>query len=320
MTEIIKLDLKDRKILFELDRDARQSNSEIAKKVRLNKNTVNYKINRLVEEKVILGYYSTIDSARLGYFSFRVYLRFFNITPEREEEMIKWLKENKHVGVVSRIETIYDLGFMAWVKNVYDFDELWLEFKKKFRKYFWDEQVYVFTRVSHFKRKYLLEQQKQEEPEFIGDFKQVKYDELDMKILRILAENARTPLIEISSKLRTSPRTIAFRIKQLEKNKILRGYRVNINLQAIGYEYYKVNMILDNMDNYEKLLEFAQSHPNIIYIDRTISDLDFEIDVEIKGKQELLRLIDELRGKFNIRSAEICSFKEYLKLETIPQF
>ena len=70
---MINLDLKARKILLELDRNARQSNSEIAKKVRLNKNTVNYKINSLIDDKVILGYYATIDSARLGYFSFRVY-------------------------------------------------------------------------------------------------------------------------------------------------------------------------------------------------------------------------------------------------------
>jgi len=319
MTEIIKLDLKDRKILLELDKNSRQSNSEIAKKVRLNKNTVNYKINKLVENKVILGYYSTIDSAKLGYFSFRVYLKFFNSTPEQEKEITDWLKSHKQVGVVSRIETIYDLGFMAWVKNVYEFDDLWLEFKKKFRKYFWNERVDVFTKVSHFKRKYLLEGHKTEEPEFIGNSSLVKYDELDMKILRILAENARMPLIEISSKLRTSPRTIAFRIKQLEKNKIIQGYRVNINLQSIGYEYYKLNMTLNNFEEYNKLLEFAQSHPNIIYIDRTISDLDFEIDVEIKGKTELLKLIDEIKSKFNIRSTEICSFKEYLKLETLPQ-
>jgi len=317
---MIELDLKDRKILVELDRNARQSNSEIAKKVRLNKNTVSYKINRLVEEKVILGYYAIIDSAKLGYFSFRVYLKFFNSTPEQEKEMISWLKEHKYVGVVSRIETIYDLGFMAWVKNVYDFDDLWFEFKKKFRKFFWNERVDVFTRVSHFKRKYLLEGQKSGDAEIIGDYSQVKYDELDAKILRLIAENARMPLIDIASRLRTSPRTIAFRIKQLEKNKVIRGYRANINLQSIGYEYYKINMILDEMTNYNKLLEYAQNHPNIIYIDRTISDLDFEVDVEIKGKTELLKLIEEIKAKFNIRSVEICSFKEYLKLETIPQF
>ena len=68
----MKLDLKDRKILYELDSNARQSNSGIAKKVGLNKNTVNYKINRMTEEGIITGYYTVVDSSRLGYFSIRV--------------------------------------------------------------------------------------------------------------------------------------------------------------------------------------------------------------------------------------------------------
>ena len=69
----LKIDMKDRKILYQLDINARQSISEIAKKVRLNKNTVKYRIERLEREGLILNYYTIIDNSRLGYFSFRVY-------------------------------------------------------------------------------------------------------------------------------------------------------------------------------------------------------------------------------------------------------
>ena len=43
---MVELDLKDKKILFELDFDARQSYSEIAKKVRLSKQVVEYRIKK----------------------------------------------------------------------------------------------------------------------------------------------------------------------------------------------------------------------------------------------------------------------------------
>ena len=135
--------------------------------------------------------------------------------------------------------------------------------------------------------------------------KVVEHDELDLKILKLLAKNARMPLIEISEKLKVPPRTIAFRMKKLEKNKVIQGYRVNINLTKIGYGYYKVNMILNDFKNYDKLFEFANNHPNIIYFDRTLSDLDFEIDVEVKNRQELLRLLSEVKSEFNIRNIEI---------------
>jgi len=314
----MKLDLKDKKLLYELDRNCRQSNSEIGRKIRVNKNTVSYKIKRLEDEQVISSYYAVIDNSKLGYFSFRSYLKFFNTKPEQEREVINWLVNDKRVGVVARIETVYDFIFMIWVKDVYEFDKFWLEFKKKFRKYFWNEKVDVFTSVYHFKRKYLLKGEKQESYEFIGENEIVEYDNLDLKILRLLAKNARMPLIEISEKLKTPPRTISFRIKKLEKNKVIQGYRVNINLKKIGYEYYKINMILDDFENYNKLFEFANNHPNITYFDRTLSNLDFEIDVEVKNKEELLKLLAEVKSKFNIRNIELLSFKEYYKLELLP--
>jgi DNA-binding Lrp family transcriptional regulator len=313
------LDLKDRKILFELDRDARQSISQIAKKVQLNKNTVNYKIKSLEKEGIISGYYAVIDNSKLGYFSFRVYLKFFNTTAEQEEEMINWLKNNKLVGVTNKIETVYDAGFMIWVKTIYEFDDFWLEFKKKFRKYFWNEKVHVFSKVWHFKRKYLLGERKYGEEEFVGSNEIAEYDELDMKILRMLSKNTKMPIIDMADILKAPERTIAFRIRQLEQKKIILSYRANINLEKIGYEYYKVNMILNDFDKYDEFLDFSKSHPNIIYIDRTLSELDFEIDVEIKNRQELMKLLNEIKHKFDVRDIEILTFKEYYKLELLPQ-
>lgn len=314
----VKLDLKDRKLLRELDRNSRQSNSEIGKKIRLNKNTINYKIKRLENGRVLLGYYAVIDNSKLGYFSFRIYLKFFNTNLEDEERVIKWLKEDERVGVVAKVESVYDLDFMIWVKNVYEFDRFWLEFKKKFRKHFWDEKVDVFTSVYHFKRKYLIEEKVHEDYEFIGENILIEYDELDLNILRLLSKNARMPLIDIADKLKTPPRTIAFRINRLEKSRVIQGYRININLRKIGYEYHKINMILNDFNDYDKLIEFSVNNPNIIYLDRTVGDLDFEIDVEVKDRRELLNLLAEAKEKFNIRNIEILTFKEYYKLELVP--
>lgn len=321
MNEEVKLDLKDRKILFELDRNSRQSNSEIAKKVGLNKNTVNYKINRMTQEGVIKGYYSVIDSSKMGYFGVRVYLKFRNTDAKKEEEMANWLKKNKFVGVVAKIETVYDLAFIAYVKDIYQWEEVLREFKKKFRKYFWEEHVSIFSKVYHYKRKYLLIGEKNTFKEFetIGGKEIIKYDELDLKILRILAENARIPLIEIAEKLKADDRTIAFRIKQMEKNKLIQGYRVTVALEKIGYEYYKINFMLNECSNYHEIFSFCENHLNVIYIDETLGDLDFEIDVEVKNRQELLDLIHQIKSKFDVRDTEVLNFKEYLKLETLPQ-
>jgi DNA-binding Lrp family transcriptional regulator len=321
MSEEIKLDLKDRKILFELDTNARQTNSQIARKVGLNKNTVNYKINRMTKEGIIAGYYSVIDSSRVGYFSVRVYAKFLNTTEVEEKRILDWLGNNKQVGVVNKIETIYDFGFMAYVRSIYEWEEVWNEFKRKFRKYFWQEQVDIFSKVHHYKRKYLLgKKDKPSNFETIGGKETEKVDDTDLKILSLLARDARISLVDLSFKLKTPVRTLASRIKNLEKKKVIQGYRLGLNLNKIGYEYYKLNFKLNNCSNYRELFAFSENHINVIYIDQTLGDFDFEIDVEVKNRLELLELINHIKANFEVREVEILFFKEYLKLETIPRF
>jgi len=50
---MVNIDLKDRKILYELDLNARQSLNEIGKKVGLNKDSVAYRIKRMEDEGII---------------------------------------------------------------------------------------------------------------------------------------------------------------------------------------------------------------------------------------------------------------------------
>jgi DNA-binding Lrp family transcriptional regulator len=316
---MFKLDLKDRKILYELDANSRQPVSRIAKRVRLNKSTVNYKIKQLENEGVISGYYAMIDNTKLGYLMFRVYLKFINTTPEKETEIIYWLRNNKAVGVVGRFEAVYDLIIMVWTKSVHEFDDFLFEFKKRFRGYIWQEKVHIYSKVWHFKRKYLLKEEKPQEHEFVGSNKVEDYDELDINILKLLSKKARMSVVEISEILKIPERTIAFRIRQLEKKHIIQGYRANINLEKIEYEYYKLNIILNNFSKYDELFNYARDHPNVTYIERTASELDFEIDVEIESKQALLRFVKDIKSKFGIRNVEIVPLQEYYKIESLPQ-
>ena len=84
-----------------------------------------------------------------------------------------------------------------------------------------------------------------------------------------------------------------------------------------GFEYYKLNFILNDCLKYDELENFCISHENVIYIDKTLEELDFEIDVEIKDRIELAKLISEIKEKYNVRNVEILAFNEYIKLESV---
>ena len=77
----IKLDKKDRQILYQLDLNARQNNTKIAKIVSLSKDAVGYRIKRLEHLGIIRGYNSVIDSAKLGYLWYRIFFNLMDMNP-----------------------------------------------------------------------------------------------------------------------------------------------------------------------------------------------------------------------------------------------
>ena len=58
---------------------ARQPLSAIAKKVGLSREVVNYRIKQLEEKKVVLGYYTVLDTAKLGLMYCRMFLKYRKI-------------------------------------------------------------------------------------------------------------------------------------------------------------------------------------------------------------------------------------------------
>ena len=50
---MVKIDLKDRKILYHLDLDARQSLTQVGKKVGLKKDVVAYRVQRMQKDGII---------------------------------------------------------------------------------------------------------------------------------------------------------------------------------------------------------------------------------------------------------------------------
>ncbi|MEM1545596.1 MAG: Lrp/AsnC family transcriptional regulator [Candidatus Methanomethylicia archaeon] len=64
--EKVKIDEIDYAILNILQEDCRTPLEEIARKIKIPKSTVHYRIKKLEERKIIEGYYAKIDAAKLG--------------------------------------------------------------------------------------------------------------------------------------------------------------------------------------------------------------------------------------------------------------
>ena len=299
---IMKIDLKDRKILYELDINSRQSYHNIAKNVGLSKDSVIYRIKKLQEEGIIKQFHTIIDVSKLNYISFRLYLKFQNSTLQQEEEIITFLKNQKIVTWIASIEGEYNLGIWIITKSIEEINQLWKELLSKYRDYIEKKWLTIFTKVSYYPRTFILENQKNyEEYVFITEPKLVNIDKIDLEILKIMAPDSRIPVLNISEKLNITPKTVTSRIKQLIKKKIIIGYRTMFDLEKIGYQYFKIHFNLRNLTEEEekKFRTYIKQLPNIIYDNEVLGGDDIEIEIQVRSLKELRIMIEEMKFKFS---------------------
>ncbi len=294
----LALDKKDRDLLYLLDVDGRLTYSQLAKRTKMSKQLVKYRIERLEKEGFIKGYFPMIDTSKLGYITFRLYLKFRNITPTKKEEIIEYLKKQKSIWAVVLISGKWDIALGISVKDIYGYYEVWEEILKKYLPNITDYKVSIYSPIYHYSKAYLVEKEDESKIRILGGNEKASFDELDINILKKLSKNARTSLVDISNELKQSAELISFRIKQLEKKGIIQGYRAMIDVEKFGYEFYKAEIRLSSYENINQILSFCHRHPNIYQTDKTIGGETIEIEFHVKSLKEMLAIIGELEKHF----------------------
>jgi Lrp/AsnC family transcriptional regulator, leucine-responsive regulatory protein len=314
---MIELDKKDRKILYQLDVNSRQSDSQIAKKVRLNKNTVRYRINRLVKANLIRNFVTLINPAKFGKSIFKIYLRLQDTTNETWNKIKNYLLSQEKVFWVSRYEGNWDIIVAVWSKSPYEFYKFYIEFTTKFAKVISNKQMTNQIEVPFFTRGYLSKTEGKIKCVWGGQIKEEKIDALDTKLLEALATNARMPATEIATKLKTTPRSIIYRIKDLIKKEIILAFSIQLNQSVIDYDYYKVIFHLKNSSQEDEFIDFCKKQGNILYYIKTLGPWELELELEVKNHKELNKIMNSIRERFSdmIKSYEPLLITEEYKGE-----
>lgn len=131
-------------------------------------------------------------------------------------------------------------------------------------------------------------------------------DEIDIEIIRILEENARTSFRTIAKKLGLSPMAIVKRIRKLERNGIIKKYTVMLDPNLMGYVcslciLIRVKAGYDPEDIGRKIAEYSQT-----YIVNVIAgDHDLAIISRCRNRDELkmyLSSINRIEGVERVNS------------------
>ncbi|MBT3814554.1 Lrp/AsnC family transcriptional regulator [Candidatus Woesearchaeota archaeon] len=295
----MKLDKKDLQILFELDQNSRQSINSIAKKTKLSRDVVNYRIKQLEKNKIISGYFALIDFNKLGYQAIRLYLELKNTTTELDEEIVAYFLKEKDVFTIYRTDGKFDLALGFLVKDLNVYQKVYENFLKKYRHYVINSGFSILTKYHHYNRNYLVEKKKYSDSVLsTGSVQEYSVDEKDLQLLQEISENARITLLELAKKLKMTATGVKYKLRNLEKNKVIVAYKLLIDQKKLGYEYYKVDLELEDINIIPSLNQFIIQHPNVIYQDIAVGGSDFEFDCELKSQEDFYKLINEIKSLF----------------------
>lgn len=316
----LNMDLKDKKLLYELSLNARMPLNKLAKKINASSATAFYRMNRLKEEKILLESQAIIDNSLLGFKGYRVYFSFSGATTEKEKEIVDWLIKQKQISILAQATGFIDAVLFCWTKSRLEFHNFVKEFKEKYCEYISIIEICNYMKVHHFARNYLVENSRNDSIITIGNSEEVQdYDETDLKILEVLSKDARATALEISGKIKIQPKTAIARIKKMEKSGIIKGYGITIDLSKIGYEYHKANIIFNKNINYEELLKFTAGLKNSVYVDETTTRWDYELNMEVKNAEERDKIINKIKDEFqSIKEVRYFKMGKFLKLTYIP--
>lgn len=319
------IDLKDRKILYELDLNCRQSNTQIGKKVGLSRKVVEYRIKRMENDGVIKNYWTEFNTFKLGYNCYRIYIVYQDVDIDKKNEIIEYFANLSNAWAVMSVKGAIDLDVMLWVKDSYEFNQFWNKTLDRYGKYFSESTISILSGGIAYKKTYLVSEETKEDNRvhFIlrSGGKTVEIDNIDFKIMNEIAVNSRIPLIELAKELRCSSQKVSSRINNLIEKGVILALRCSIDMSKLGFQNTVLDIYLKDHTQKNNLIQYMQNIPYIEYIIESIGWSDIGVELYTKNFEHLNEIIENIDMKFPgaIRKQDFWASKEYHRLRMLPE-
>ncbi len=248
---VAKIDRVDKTILSMLIQDSRASLSAIAKKARVSKPTIHYRISALEKEKIILDYVAFIDMRRLGY---SLYFILLETDMEHQEAIVKVIQTNPFVFAVIGLASPQNLMIATFARDTIHIHELlgsW-SLQKGVRSV-----SLLPVAVMEFIPYVIFGASKKSVKERTVI---AKVDGEDIKLLKALSMDSRQPLTTIAPKIGLSAEALAKRLNRLKEERIILSLFTNINIYRLSFQPYFVLVKLHRKELLSKIFSLVKNH------------------------------------------------------------
>jgi Lrp/AsnC family leucine-responsive transcriptional regulator len=117
-------------------------------------------------------------------------------------------------------------------------------------------------------------------------------DAINLRILTELQANPRLTMSELGRRVGLSAPAVTERVRRLEEQGVIRGYRLDVNPTALGLPIAAYVRIRPNPGQLPKLAELAQQIPEVVECYRVTGEDCFILKVYLPNLEQLDQILD----------------------------
>ena len=134
---------------------------------------------------------------------------------------------------------------------------------------------------------------------------QHQLDSLDKKILKMIAEDARVPFLEVARECNVSGAAIHQRIQKLTNLGVIKGSQFIIDPEKIGYETCAyVGLYLKDPGTFDTVVEELKKIPEVTECHYTTGNFDMFIKIYAHNNHHLLNIIHDQLQPLGLSSSQ----------------
>jgi Lrp/AsnC family transcriptional regulator for asnA, asnC and gidA len=126
------IDETDYEILKVLLKNARMKTIDIARQLQTTEIVVRYRIKKLIERGIIIGFKPFLNVYKLGYVYFKLHLTLYNLTPEKKKSVFTYVHTHPNTVHCTELVGGADLETEFQVKSNQEFYQHLKELREKF--------------------------------------------------------------------------------------------------------------------------------------------------------------------------------------------
>lgn len=309
------------RVLAALEMRARDSYADLAAFLDTSEQVVQYHMDKAERDKILLGYNAVLDIPCYGKSFHLLYLRFFGLGSREERQWIASVEGISGVALVARTIGRWN----AIVAVIVDDREQLSEVAGKICSGIAGKvsELVITSEVEcTYSSMQLIGKAKPVRWGTVRNAKPLPLDTLDRAILSTLAENCRTSASALARQFDTAPSTILRRIENLERARVILGYRAFIDFEKLGFHQYRLLLRLSNLTPtvIEALKKRVLDSGIAQSVSRYLGLADFDIRCYSRTIEELADFIGDLRDKFpdEITQVEIVPLFSWKRINYFP--